>query len=101
MAVGTSVLGYQLCEFANFPKDGSFAVDFSGANAPNRAERVGTALLCQRVNSPATLRVLGAWKLYGNGMVAGTSPVVTKFSINTEVWIVWFRAGLLWLVQTY
>jgi len=101
MASGISVLGYQLCEFANIPKDGSFTVDFSGANAPNRAERVGTALLCQRVNTPATLRVLNVWKLYGNGMVAGTSPVFTKFGINTEVWVVWFRAGLFWNIQTF
>jgi hypothetical protein len=98
---GTSVLGLQKVGFSVFPDDGTAIVVFSGANQPDRLERVGTLLICQDIGAPLKSRTIAVHKLYGHGLLTQPMPVVAKFSMVVHYWVIWFRPGLGWNCQTF
>jgi len=98
---GVSVLGLQKCGFSVRPDDGTMTLDFSGANRPDRLTRCGTILICQEIFVPTRFRTLAVYKLYGNGLVTPALSVVSKFNLQTHIWINWFVPSLQWSVGTF
>jgi len=98
---GTSVKGLQLLGASQFPEDGTTVLDFTGQNRPDRLERVGTMLICRTNDATGTQRTIAVHKLYGHGILTNALPVVIKFSMPTNVWVNWFRAGLGWSCSTF
>lgn len=92
---GTSVVGLQ--RLGSFPSSGvGWELRFASIPAQDRLNRVGTALHCVPI-SDGRFPVFVAYKLYA----AGIRPELLNIPsyIGTEVWVRWFKAGLLWRFQ--
>jgi len=99
--LGTSILGLQLTDTSEPPQNGRFAIDFRNTPVLNRLDRVGTVLVCQRFPPVPNFRVIRAYKLYGGGLLSESPLNLTAINIDLEIWIRWFRPGLLWTVQFF
>jgi len=99
--LGTSILGLQLTDTSEPPQNGRFAIDFRNNPLPNRLQRVGTVLVCQRLPVVVSFRVVRAYKLYGHGMLSESPINLVQTPIDLEIWVRWFIPGLLWTVQFF
>ena len=102
MAIGTSTRGVlQFCEAQAAGQNGRFFIDFRNSILPNRLQRLGTVIVCQRIPTPVNFRTIEVYKLYGGGLLVPAHPIVAQGGIVSEVWINWFVSAVLWTVTYY
>lgn len=92
---GTSVIGFQLLGDFSTTTAG-WQLRFASVPPQNRLARLGTAL---HVRAIANNRfpVIQVFKLYGGG-IAPVTPVIPSSS-STQLWVNWFRAGVVWAFE--
>lgn len=91
----TSILGLQ--RLGSFPVENTFwELRLASNPQQDRQERLGTVLHVRpAVNN--RFPVIAADPLYGSGAAPPRVDIPTY--VGTEVWVIWFRAGIVWVFE--